>query len=104
MVAKPRVLVTRRWPAAVEAQLAERFDTVLNTGDQPLSVEDLRAALTSYDAVLPTVTDRLTTDAFDVSRPQTRILANYGVGYSHIDMASASTRSFGGREPCDRVN
>ncbi|RUX83877.1 D-glycerate dehydrogenase, partial [Mesorhizobium sp. M7D.F.Ca.US.004.01.2.1] len=33
---KPRLIVTRRWPAAVEALLAERFDTTLNTDDTPL--------------------------------------------------------------------
>lgn len=90
MTAKPRVLVTRRWPAAVEARLSERFDTVLNSGDTPLSTGEIRSALASCDAVLPTVTDRITAEALDVAQPQTRILANYGVGFSHIDMASAS--------------
>ena len=30
---KPRVIVTRRWPAAVEKLLAERFDTTFNADD-----------------------------------------------------------------------
>ena len=82
--------MTRRWPAAVEARLSEQFDTVLNTGDKPLSEVEIREALTSYDAVLPTVTDKVSAKALDISRPQTRILANYGVGYSHIDMERVS--------------
>ena len=85
-MAKPKVLVTRRWPAAVEAQLSEAFDTVLNTGDKPLNEAEIQDALKTYDAVLPTVTDTISAKALDVTRPQTRILANYGVGYSHIDM------------------
>ncbi|MGR3571179.1 2-hydroxyacid dehydrogenase [Brevirhabdus sp.] len=89
-MAKPRILVTRRWPEAVEARLSEEFDTVLNTADRPLSLSDFRAALTEYDAVLPTVTDRLGPEALEVARPRTRILANYGVGYSHIDMDHAA--------------
>ncbi|MFW8633513.1 2-hydroxyacid dehydrogenase [Cribrihabitans pelagius] len=89
-MAKPKVLVTRRWPAAVEARLAESFDVVLNTGDVPLSAAELRDAVKSFDAVLPTVTDKLCAKALDVARPQARILANYGVGYSHIDMRSAA--------------
>ncbi len=81
---KPSVLVTRRWPAAVEAQLAENYNAVLNTGDNPMSPAELRDALKTYDAVLPTVTDTLSAEALDVPTAQTKILANYGVGYSHI--------------------
>jgi glyoxylate reductase len=87
---KPKVLVTRRWPAAVEAKLTEDFDAVLNTSDQPLGEAEIRDALTRFDAVLPTVTDKVTARAMDVAKPQARILANYGVGYSHIDMASVA--------------
>ena len=83
-MARPSVLVTRRWPAAVEAQLMENYDAVLNVGDKPLSPAQFREALTRYDAVLPTVTDRLNAEALDVSESKAKILANYGVGYSHI--------------------
>ncbi len=86
---KPSVLVTRRWPAAVEAQLAENYNTVLNTGDKPMSPAEIRDALKRYDAVLPTVTDMLSAEALDVPSAQTKILANYGVGYSHICEPSA---------------
>lgn len=86
--AKPRVLVTRRWFAAVEAQLAARYDATLNRDDTPLDARALRDALTSYDAVLPTVTDSFGPDAFDVARPQTKILSNCGVGTSHICKSS----------------
>ncbi|ABG33682.1 D-glycerate dehydrogenase [Roseobacter denitrificans] len=86
---RPRVLVTRRWPESVEAQLAERFDTVFNVDDTPMTPAEFRDALTRFDAILPTVTDRLTTEAFDISSPKTRLLANYGVGFSHIDIAAA---------------
>ena len=79
-MAKPRVLVTRRWPAAVEAQLQDQYDVVLNTHDKPLTPCEFRAALTVYDAVLPTVTDLINADAMDVPKAQTKIFANYGVG------------------------
>jgi lactate dehydrogenase-like 2-hydroxyacid dehydrogenase len=82
---KPKVLVTRRWPAAVEARMAEQFDAEFNTADIPMSRAELRVALSRYDAILPTVTDTLDAAALDVPRPQTRLLANYGVGFSHID-------------------
>ncbi len=89
-MAKPKVLVTRRWPDAVEARLCENFDAVLNRGDKPLTETEIREALQSYDAILPTVTDKVSSKALDVTNPQTRILANYGVGYNHIDMGKAA--------------
>ena len=76
---KPRVLVMRRWPDAVEAKMAQVFDLHLNTSDQPLSQADLRDAMGHYDAILPTVTDRLPAAVFDGPATRTRILANYGV-------------------------
>ena len=89
---KPRVLVTRRWPDAVEAKMAQVFDLHLNTSDQPLSQADLRDAMGQYDAILPTVTDRLPAAVFDGPATRTRILANYGVGFAHIDTEAAKGR------------
>lgn len=91
-MAKPRVLLSRAWPARVEARLAEHFEVTANRGDVPLTAADFREAFASHDAVLPTVTDRLAPEAFALDAPRTRILANYGVGFSHIDTAAASAR------------
>ncbi len=89
-MAKPRILLTRRWPEKVEARLAEVFDVTLNTGDKPLGIAEFRDAFATYDAVLPTVTDKLGADAFDLPQARTQILANYGVGFSHIDTQAAT--------------
>ena len=86
---KPTVLVTRRWPETVEAQLAAKYDVELNRSDRPLTAPEFREAIKRYDAVLPTVTDKIGPEALDVSKPQTKILANYGVGYTHIDVERA---------------
>lgn len=88
---KPKVLVTRRWPQAVEAQMEASFDVDLNQADKPLTEADFRDAMTRYDAILPTVTDKLPAAVFDTS-PRTRILANYGVGFAHIDTQAAKAR------------
>ncbi|MEL6295959.1 MAG: D-glycerate dehydrogenase [Pseudomonadota bacterium] len=90
-MAKPSVLVTRRWPEAVEAQLAANYDVELNRSDRPLTAAEFREAMRRYDAVLPTVTDKIGSDALDVTSPQTKILANYGVGYTHIDVEMAKS-------------
>ena len=89
---KPKVLVTRRWPAAVEAQLADQFDVVLNRGDVPLKSCEFRQAFQDYDAVLPTVTDKIGADALELSGPRTKLIANYGVGCTHIDMPRATAQ------------
>lgn len=86
---KPVVFVTRRWPSAVEDKLSELFEPVFNTEDTPPDRSTLRHAMTNCDAILPTVTDQLGKDLFDGLNPKIKIIANYGVGFSHIDTASA---------------
>ncbi|MCQ8129574.1 D-glycerate dehydrogenase, partial [Methylomonas sp. WSC-6] len=86
---KYRVLVTRRWPAAVEAKLLQLYDVTLNRDDRPLSPEELKQALQQYDAVCPTVCDSLPADVLNVPNKRCKILGNFGVGYNHIDIAAA---------------
>lgn len=74
---------------AVEREMAKVFDLDLNTSDIPLSEATLRDAIGHYDAILPTVTDRLPAAVFDGGTARTRILANYGVGFAHIDTEAA---------------
>lgn len=90
MMMKPSVLLTRRWPRIVEQKLAEVYEVALNRNDRPLSASDFREAIAKYDAVLPTVTDKINAEALDVPKAKTKILANYGVGTSHIDVGAAA--------------
>ncbi|HYS59272.1 MAG TPA: D-glycerate dehydrogenase [Gemmatimonadales bacterium] len=89
---RPRVVVTRRLPAPVEEQLTREFDVRLNPDDRALSAAELADALRDADALLPTVTDRLTREVLAVEPLRARIIANYGVGFNHIDTASAKAR------------
>lgn len=87
---KPKLLITRRLPDTVLEAARARFDVTLRDRTDVLSAEELRAALRDYDAVLPTLGDRFQPDVFaDVSAPRARILANFGVGYNHIDVSAA---------------
>jgi lactate dehydrogenase-like 2-hydroxyacid dehydrogenase len=86
-------VVTRRLPAAVERQAAELFDVRLNTTDTALTAEQLADAMRSADALLPTVTDAITAAVLSVSPRRVKIVANFGVGYNNIDVATA--RSLG---------
>lgn len=83
-----QVTVSRRLPAPIEAQLAMRYRTQLNTDDAPLPAAALQAALGSSDAVVVTVTDHIDADVLQGCRAG--IIANYGVGLDHIDLAAAA--------------
>jgi lactate dehydrogenase-like 2-hydroxyacid dehydrogenase len=89
---RPRVVVTRRLPAAVEEQLRREFDVTFNADDHPLTADELREALRSADGVLPTVSDRLGADVLSVEPLRARVLANFGVGFNHIDVDAARAR------------
>lgn len=57
-----------------------------------MSGDEMRASLRDYDAVLPTLGDMYAAEVFaDVPNPKAKILANFGVGYNHIDVAAATT-------------
>ena len=91
-ITKPKVIVTRRWPEEVEQRLIGLFDVALNQDDRPLSVEQLQNALRTADAVLPTVSDRITADVLSAEPLRTRILGSFGVGFNHIDIKAAKAR------------
>ena len=61
---EPVVLLTRRWPEAVESALSQRYTLICNDTDIALSAEQLAVALTQADVVCPTVTDQLNADVF----------------------------------------
>ncbi|MES2665003.1 MAG: D-glycerate dehydrogenase [Pseudomonadota bacterium] len=85
------LLITRPLPDAVMAAARTRFDVTARTQTLPLTPADLRASLAGYDLILPTLGDRYTAQVFaDVPNPRARLLANFGVGYNHIDVAAAT--------------
>jgi lactate dehydrogenase-like 2-hydroxyacid dehydrogenase len=92
MSQRPRVVVTRRLPDAVERRLAEQFEVRLNQEDRPLPPGQMREALSSADALLCTVTDRIDGEVLTADPMRARILANFGVGYNHIDVRLAAER------------
>ena len=86
------MVVTRRLPDPVEQELARDFDARLNTDDRPLGPDGLREALKSADGLLCTVTDKLTAEVLSAEPLRARILANFGVGFNHIDTEAAKAR------------
>ena len=86
---KPKVVVTRRWPKAVEKKVSELFDAKLNKSDRPMTDQGLKHALKTADALMPTVTDKITEKILDVKPKQAKIIGNFGVGFNNIDIEAA---------------
>jgi lactate dehydrogenase-like 2-hydroxyacid dehydrogenase len=92
MSARPSVVVTRRLPEAVERELMRDFEARLNPEDRPLGAEGLVEAMRSADAVLTTVTDKVTAEVLSAEPRRARIVANFGVGFNNIDVEAAKAR------------
>ena len=89
-MARPTILLTRRWPEAVERRLGERYDASFNSGDQPMSPGELGQALKDHDALCPTVSDAIGAEVLEQARGgKARVIGNYGVGVNHIDLKAA---------------
>ncbi|MEP3891895.1 MAG: D-glycerate dehydrogenase [Hellea sp.] len=86
---KPRILVTRKLPETVEARLASRFYVQLNSSDKPMSAAALMASMQDFDAIVPTVSDKLDADILTAPNRRVRMIANVGVGFNNIDIETA---------------
>jgi lactate dehydrogenase-like 2-hydroxyacid dehydrogenase len=84
------LFITRPLPEPVVNAVRAAYAVTVRDSTLPLDAAELRASLRDFDAVLPTLRDRFSADVFaDVTAPRARILANFGVGYNHIDVAAA---------------
>ena len=87
-----RVAVTRKLPEAVEQRLSDLFDTVLQTGDAPLSRAALIALTQDCDVLAATLGDQLDAAFFEAVGSRLKLVANFGAGTDHIDVAAANAR------------
>ncbi len=86
-----KLLITRLLPDANLAFARARFDVTLRETAEGLTVDEAAEALAEHDAILPTLGDAFNADAFEKAKGRIRcgVLANFGVGYNHIDVAAA---------------
>lgn len=89
---KPKVVVTRHLLPSVEARLGELFDATFNTADVPLTRDQLVAAMQKADVLVPTVTDRIDAALIEAAGPQLGLIASFGAGVDHIDLAAARAK------------
>lgn len=83
------VVVTRRLPEVVETRLAELFDVQLREIDAPMTRAELREAIKNCDVLVPTITDQIDNALISQAGERLKLIANYGAGVDHIDVATA---------------
>jgi len=86
------VIVTRRLPEAVETRMKELFDVTLRDPDQPMTREELSEAMRRADVLVPTITDTIDAGLLAQAGEKLKLIANYGAGVDHIDVATARQR------------
>ena len=85
-----RLLITRPMPQAVLDRAKAAFDTEVRAVNTPLNKDEMHRALTAFDVVIPTLGDVFDAGVIGaVTNPRCRLLANFGVGYNHIDVDAA---------------
>src|SRR5690348_4746775 len=92
MPGKPYVVVTRKLPDSIETRMMELFQVKLNLEDQPLSQAALIEAVKTANVLVPTVTDRIDSAVLAQAGPNLRLIASFGTGVDHTDLASARQR------------
>ncbi len=86
-----KILITRRIPDANLDAARARYDVTFRDADRGLTEAEAAEALARYDAILCTLGDRFSAKAFaDASEIRCGLIANFGVGYNHIDAAAAA--------------
>ena len=89
---KTKVVVTRKLPDVIETRMMELFNVKLNVDDSPMSKVELIEAVKTTDVLVPTVTDRIDASVLSQAGEKLRLIANYGTGVDHIDLATARQR------------
>ncbi len=91
-IERPRIVVTRTLLPAVEERMAQLFDATLNPDDQPMDRAALSAAMADCDVLVPTVTDSIDAELIHAAPQHLKLIANYGAGVNHIDLAAAKAK------------
>ncbi|KKB06940.1 2-hydroxyacid dehydrogenase [Devosia geojensis] len=86
---RPRILVTRRLPATIEARMATLFETDVNEADVPLTGDDLVEGLAEKDVLVSSITDRIDAELIARLPKAVRLIAQFGNGVDNIDIEAA---------------
>ncbi len=90
--ATPRVIVTRELTDTVMARMTDLFATRIHRGESGMTHAELATAVADCDVLVPTITDRIDAALIEHAGPRLKLVANFGVGVDHIDLAAARRR------------
>ena len=82
------VFITRKLPPIAEQMLAKHFKVVVNRKNKPITRRKLSEAISRYDAILSTVSDKLNA-AIIAKKKNLQVISNYAVGLNNIDVEFA---------------
>jgi len=86
---KPVILVTRKLPDAVEERLQRDYQPILNPTDTLYTSEQIIEMADGAAAILPCHTEKFTLDVISRLPESVKIIANFSVGYDHVDTSAA---------------
>lgn len=89
---KPTILVGRKLPDAVEARLQRDYDAILNPDDKLYTSEELIELSAKADAILPCHSEHFTAAVIEKLSPRVKAIANFSVGYDHVDTEAAKKK------------
>ena len=89
---KPILVVTTRYPKAIEDRIDRDYSARRNPNQIPFSQQDLLSAAEGADALFITPADRLDSGFFQKVSPSVKIIVTYSVGFEHIDLQAAARR------------
>ena len=85
-----KLLISRQMPKSVADRARAHFDVTQRNSDIPMNAGEVIEALETQDAVLATLGDDFRAETFADANPlRCEIVANFGVGYNHIDADAA---------------
>ena len=86
------VIITRRLPEVVETRMKELFDVELRDPDTAMARDELADALRRADVIVPNLGDQIDAGLLAQAGERLKLIANYGAGVDHIDVATARQR------------
>lgn len=89
---KPVILVTRKLPEAVEERLRRDYQPMLNPDDRLYSTDEMIEMAAKADAILPCHTEKFPADVIARLPDNIRAIANFSVGYDHVDIEAAKAK------------
>ena len=72
--------------------MRELFDAELNLDDHAMGKDELKAAVARAQVLVPTITDVIDAEVIAAAGPDLKLIANFGAGVDHIDLAAAAER------------